>query len=74
MGMVGAKKNIMDLKLELTRLIEASNKVLYQYKEQQVQRYSDSSREDFKLSIYDLRKAKKRAEDALKNKQTELFT
>ena len=64
----------MDLTLELTRLIEASNKVAAKNDEMKVQRFSPSSKEAFKLALYDLKKQTKRAEDALKNKQTELFT
>ncbi len=64
----------MDLKLELTRLISASNKVAAKNDEMKVQRFSPSSTEAFKLALYDLKKQTQRAKDALKNKQTELFT
>lgn len=64
----------MNLELELTRLISASNKVAAKNDEMKVQRFSNSSKEAFKLALYDLKKQTKRAEDALKNKQTELFT
>ena len=64
----------MNLELELQRMIDAANKVLYQNDEMKAQRYSDSSRQDYKTALYDLRKAKNRAESELKKKQTELFT
>ena len=64
----------MNLELELTRLISASNKVAAKNDEMKVQRFSLSSKEAFKLALYDLKKQTQRAEDALKNKQTELFT
>jgi len=64
----------MNLTIELTRLISASNKVAQKNDEMKVQRFSPSSTDAFKLALYDLKKQTKRAEDALKNKQTELFT
>ena len=64
----------MNLELELQRMIDAANKVLYQNDEMKAQRYSDSSRQDFKTALYDLRKAKNKAVEELNKKQTELFT
>ena len=64
----------MNLELELQRMIDAANKVLYQNDEMKAQRYSDSSKQDYKNALYDLRKAKNKAESELKKKQTELFT
>ncbi len=64
----------MNLELELTRLISASNAVDIAYCKMKEGRYAKSLVETHRIKMYDLKKQTKRAEDALKNKQTELFT
>ena len=71
---MGAKINVMSLKLELERVIEAAKAAIKADQHNKDTGYARTPRQEFRNSMYDLKKAVQHAETELKKKQTELFT